>query len=355
MRSTMLYINARFLTQKITGVQRFALELSKEIIKQINDVIFIVPNMDDVLHLECLNNFNIIEVKGGSGHFWEQVTLPLYMLKNKGTLINLCNTAPIFYSNQVVTHHDITYIRFPDSFSFLFRAFYRLVGELVLKKAKAIITVSEFSKAEISEYYKISRDNIFVIHNAVNENFRYTGRIKTGGYILAVSSPAYHKNFHGLIKAFTKSNIKTKLKIIGEASGNFQATERSNIDSRVEFLGRVDDKSLIELYQNADLFVFPSFYEGFGIPPLEAQSCGCPVVSSSRASLPEVLEKSVIYFNPENEDEIIYAITKVLENSDTADELTERGLRNVKRFSWQKSATDLIKAIMLVNKNSINS
>lgn len=351
----MLYVNARFLTQKITGVQRFALELSKEITKQINDVVFLVPDMDNVLHSECLNNFNIIEVKGGDGHFWEQVTLPLYMVKNKGLLINLCNTAPIFYNNQVVTHHDITYIRFPRSFSFSFRTFYRLIGELVLKKAKSVITVSEFSKGEISEYYKIPPENIFVIHNAVNENFRYTGRTKTGGYILAVSSPAYHKNFHGLIEAFVKSNVKTKLKIIGEASGNFQVTKNSNLDSRVEFLGRVDDKSLIELYQNADLFVFPSFYEGFGIPPLEAQSCGCPVVSSNRASLPEVLKQSVIYFNPENADEIILAITKVLENSDIADELTERGLKNVQRFSWRKSATDLIKAIMLVNKNSINS
>ncbi|WP_241366474.1 glycosyltransferase family 4 protein, partial [Klebsiella quasipneumoniae] len=157
------------------------------------------------------------------------------------------------------------------------------------------------------------------------------------------------------IEAIVKSNVKTKLKIIGEASGNFQVTKNSNLDSRVEFLGRVDDKSLIELYQNADLFVFPSFYEGFGIPPLEAQSCGCPVVSSNRASLPEVLEQSVIYFNPENADEIILAITKVLEKSDMADELTERGLKNVQRFSWRKSATDLIKAIMLVNKNSINS
>ncbi|MVZ11248.1 glycosyltransferase, partial [Enterobacteriaceae bacterium 8376wG6] len=120
-------------------------------------------------------------------------------------------------------------------------------------------------------------------------------------YLLAVSSPNYHKNFHGLIAAFSKmaNSQDVTLKIIGAANKNFAdvgfSTKEAAANDNIQFLGRVSDQQLVELYSHARAFVFPSLYEGFGIPPLEAQACGCAVVSSNRASLPEVLLQSALY------------------------------------------------------------
>lgn len=343
----MIYVNGRFLTQKMTGVQRFALEISKKLVLLSEDFIFLVPCMDDIKYKDDeLLGFNIVELKGGGGHYWEQVTLPKFMRRERRLLVNLCNTAPVFYKKQIVTHHDIIYIRYPQSFSKKFLAFYKMLSPLVLNNSLSILTVSEFSKKEISEYYRINSDKITVIYNAVNDSFVVGDKVDKKDYVLAVSSPVYHKNFQGLIEAYIESDINTKLLIIGEAANSFAGDSAYKKDDRVEFIGRVDDPTLIKLYQNARLFIFPSFYEGFGIPPLEAQACGCPVISSNRASLPEVLSDSTIYFDPDSKEDIIDAINKVLKNTALAKDLSFKGLDNVKRFSWEKSAEKIYHMIL---------
>ena len=166
------------------------------------------------------------------------------------------------------------------------------------------------------------------------------GKIKEN-YLLAVSSTNYHKNFHGLIDAFLAANIDIKLKIIGSGAGVFSALNLDRNNPRVEFLGRVDDLELIRLYQNAKAFVFPSLYEGFGIPPLEAQACACPVISSDRASMPEVLGESVLYFDPESKSDMVKSLELICENELLRDKLIAAGLNNVERFSWLNSATKI--------------
>ncbi|MBU9848541.1 glycosyltransferase, partial [Rahnella aceris] len=160
------------------------------------------------------------EVCGLSGHLWEQITLPLYLYKNeRPLLINLCNTAPVSYPNQIVTHHDITYLKFPKSFPFSFRLLYRLIAPLILKNSKHIITVSDFSKKEIVTNYRCPLDKISVIPNAYSDIFKpyitKTDLQKKENYLLAVSSTNFHKNFHGLIDAFLSADIDMDLKIIG--------------------------------------------------------------------------------------------------------------------------------------------
>ncbi|HAT3731671.1 TPA: glycosyltransferase family 4 protein, partial [Serratia marcescens] len=118
------------------------------------------------------------------------------------------------------------------------------------------------------------------------------------------------------------------------------AIEHDDLSS-IKFLGRVSDEELVKLYSNALAFIFPSFYEGFGIPPLEAQACGCPVASSNRASLPEVLSDSVLYFSPDDEEDIIKAMELLINDQVIRSDLIERGFRNVKRFSWDNSAKKL--------------
>lgn len=342
----MIYINARFLTQDLTGIQRFALEVCKELIKLREDISFLVPSLDEIKQQEYKNIFNIIEVKGGVGHYWEQVTLIKY-LKKQGNplLVNLGNTAPIFYKNKIFTHHDITYIRYPQSYSFKFRKIYELMARLNFRNSQSFITVSEFSKQDIATYYKVDINNIHVIYNGVSQNFENNDALKENNmkpFALAVSSPNYHKNFSAMIEAFLQANVDLELRIIGSAAGGFKSLDLTNIeDSNIKFLGRLSDEALIELYQTADFFIFPSLYEGFGIPPLEAQACGCPVISSNAASLPEVLKESAEYFNPQDVDEMAQKIRLIANDHNKRLGLKDAGFKNVARFSWGKSANTL--------------
>lgn len=215
---------------------------------------------------------------------------------------------------------------------------------LLLKNSKAIITVSNFSRNEISTYYKIGKSKIYVIPNAVGHLFSMSNNCKRNSgeeYYLTVSSVNYHKNLHGLVNALVESNVDIKLKIIGGKTAAFKNVDICSHDPRIIFLGRVTDEELVKLYQGAKAFIFPSFYEGFGIPPLEAQSCGCPVISSDRAAMKEVLDKSVFYFNPEVAVEMINAIKFVNEDKVFRKRLIEKGNENIKRFSWAESARKL--------------
>lgn len=340
----MIYINARFLTQNITGVQRFALEICKSLSKDRHDIVLLVPNINSIIDKFSLNEFNIKEIKGASGHFWEQFTLPTY-LRSLGSplLINLCNTAPIFYKNKISIIHDVTFLRYPESYSLKFRIFYKILVPTVIKSSKKVLTVSNFSKDDISKEYNLDKNKIDVIYNAVSDIFYPSVKKKSEKtYALAVSSPNKHKNFPNLIDAFLKSNVNLDLKIIGSLSNAFNnQTSLINNDPRIKFLGRVGDQELVELYQNAKFFIFPSLYEGFGIPPLEAQACGCPVISSNAASLPEVLEESAFYFEPNDVNAIKSAIELVNLDTVLMEKLVTDGYKNIKRFSWDKSAQKL--------------
>jgi len=261
----------------MTGVQRFAEEISLQIEYMRDDVILLVPDVKAIKKQSLLKRFNIEEVPGLNGHLWEQITLPLYLLRRKSPLlINLGNTAPVFYSHQVVTHHDITYLKYPKSFPFSFRLLYRIISPLMIRNSKQVVTVSQFSRSEISSQYRCQEEKIKIIYNAVSDLFEPTKEVTSEPdkerYLLAVSSTNYHKNFHGLIDAFSDANLDIDLKIIGDSADVFSTLDLKRNHPRIHFVGRVNDDELVKLYQHATAFVFPSFYEGFGIPPLEAQA-----------------------------------------------------------------------------------
>ncbi|MFY1045490.1 glycosyltransferase family 4 protein [Chryseobacterium sp. GP-SGM7] len=349
-------VNARFLTQAITGVQRFAIELSKRL-KNSHDIHVEFVSPKGIIHSNLADELNAKVIGSFQGHLWEQVDLPVYLKKNNSPLLlNLCSTAPIFYNPQIVTHHDITYIRYPESFSKKFVQFYKLIVPLMLKNSKKIITVSDFSKNEISNYYNITKDKFIVIYNGVDTNQFINieqKNVSNRKYILAVSSRNFHKNFQGLIDAFKNIQHTQKdvdLFIVGYSSlksfNNIQLdVEDLEKQGRIRFLGRVDDHELISLYQNASLFIFPSLYEGFGIPPLEAQACGCPVISSNQASMPEILSDSVLYFNPSSAENLEEKIIYFYNNPELKSQLVKKGLRNVKRFDWNNSVEILREVI----------
>lgn len=350
-----IVVNGRFLCQPLTGIQRFAIEISlslKEIFK--GDIVFVAPS--DIMQKDIAEKLNAKIIGKRHGQVWEQLDLLKYLNQNgRPLLLCLSGGAPVFYKNIVFTLHDIVYIRYPQSYSLAYRLFYRMLIGPVLRRAKAVVTVSEFSKSEIIDYYKIPKEKIAVVYNAVSDVFTNRASVESGRqnnrtgnlrYFLAVSSPAYHKNFAFLVESFLQTKLpeNVHLNIVGKLDGSLyrsgQLTEQVQDNPRIHFLGRVSDEELVDWYSNAIAFVFPSLYEGFGIPPLEAQACDCLVLTSDQASLPEVLKDSALYFSPEQTESLSERFRFVLvpENKDIFIHLKQKGIANLKRFGWEKSA-----------------
>lgn len=342
----MIVVNARFLTQPITGVQRYGIEISLELKKINPKIIFVTPR--NIIHHDIAKALEAIPIGYLKGHAWEQVELPLFLKRNNTPLlVNLANTAPIFYYNKVSTIHDIAFEKFPQNFSWKFRKFYQLTIPIIIKTSRKIFTVSEFSKKEITSLYKISTSEIQVVPNAASNIFTRTPSIKQQEkYVLAVSSLTYQKNFIALIDAFNLLNDKShKLLLVGSINRNFASKDLiAKIDSNhlIKFTGRVSDVELVSLYSDATAFIHPSLYEGFGIPPLEAQACGCPVICSNTASLPEVCNDSALYFDPYNTLDIANKIDSFLAAPEVSAILVEKGYKNITRFSWEHSANTLL-------------
>ena len=340
----MIIVNSRFITQDLRGVQRFAECISLELAKLRGDLRFVAP--PGSVRPEVAKRLNIEIIGTHQGQRWEQWDLPNW-LRTQGNplLLSLCSTAPLRYANQIATHHDINYVRFPESYSWKFRTSYRCLIPLLLRRTRSLITVSEFSKAEISRFYRYPGDSITVVPNAVAEAFTLDGPVAAAGkpYLLAVSSPSYHKNFARMLAAFAAlpPDLDVELRIVGDSHAVFGQSDLATLaarDRRVKLLGRIDDQALAQQYRHATAFVFPSLYEGFGIPPLEAQACGCPVISANTASMPEVLQDSALYFDPYEASSITQAMLTILRDPGLRERLSAKGLANTQRFSWKTSA-----------------
>ena len=344
-------INARFLTQQLTGVQRFAFELSSRIKEKYGkDVVFLAPR--NIVQYEMAAKLNVKCIGKMTGYAWEQVELPIWLWTHGSPkLINFCSVAPLLYRNNYVAVHDITWVKYPETYSSIFRLVYNFLIPRVCRKAKQIMTVSEFSKKEISSFYNLPQNRFSIIYNGVDDAFHpvMDKKLKDEQYILAVSSVKANKNFIMVLKAFCSFHQKApniKLYIIGDCeSRNFKLIEISEYkkNDSIKFIGRVSDEELIKYYSNALGLVFLSLYEGFGIPVLEAQACGCPVLASNIESLKEVLGESALFCQPLSIDDIVEKMRNLIQNADV---LRCRGYDNVKRFSWDKSAERCIRMLL---------
>ena len=273
----MLSINGKFLSQEVTGVQRVAIEMASRL------------------------SANIVENKhtGLAGHLYEQFIIPF---KKKGVLLSFCNTAPLVLKNQVVYIHDVAVLENPQWFSKGFYFYYRLMLPLLAKRAKVIITVSEYSKKRICTSLRISKDKVFVISNGVSDNFTDSESLSDiedilseigGRFILTVGSMDPRKNLSKLIKAFSVSSLAVngyKLVVVGGENSSFSKFMLDNSNENVLFMGRVSDSKLSALYSRCSGFAYMSRYEGFGLPVLEAMKAGVPVLCSNTTALKEIAD-----------------------------------------------------------------
>jgi len=339
----MLIINSRFLTQNITGVQRFAIEISKQLKKLYGENIqFVSPK--NIIHHDLSKKLDVKIIGNKTGHLWEQIDLPKY-LKNHGSplLLNLANTAPLFYRDKIVTVYDLAFYHHPEWFSKKFTLFYNFLIPKVLGNSKYIFTDSNYVKNDISNSYNISKNKITTLHGSYAEIFKYND-MKREKFVLAVGSIDPRKNLKSIIEIF-KEKQDIKLIIVGQKNKIFSSFDITDLPNNIKFTGYISDEELVTFYNTASLFIYPSFFEGFGIPPLEAQVCGCPVIASNTTSLPEVGGNSFLYCNPSTIDDIKQKIELLLNDNSLQEELIEKGFENIERFSWEKSAKKIIEVI----------
>ena len=345
-----IYINGRFLCHNIDGISRFSIEICKQLKKLNLDFKIVIPKW---LEYENKEGFDIVKFGNLKSHFWEQVDL-LRFLKSTGNplLLNLSGLGPLFYRNQVITIHDLSFYENKKWFSKSYTLFYSLATPIVAKNARKILTVSDFSKCEIVKYLKIDREKISVVYNAVsgeiyskadtNQISPIVNSVLNGKYVLAVSSLDPRKNLQRLIDSFLELQLKDyKLVLVGKASSHFNVDLQSN-SSEVVFTGFVSDSDLVLLYKKCDFFIYPSLYEGFGIPPLEAMNNGCAVIVSDIPPLKEVCADAVLYVNPYESESIKSGMLKIINDPVLKEDLKNRGILRASFFRWETSGKKLL-------------
>ncbi|MFV0330402.1 MAG: glycosyltransferase family 4 protein [Dysgonomonas sp.] len=342
----MFVVNGRYLTQKATGVHRYAFEICNKLHEMGVDFHVAIPQEIDPGY-----KFTFKTVKCGSlnTHMWEQISLPRY-LKSIGSplLISFTGCGPLNYDNQIMTIHDVSHERYPQWFSKNYYRFYHFMMPRIGRKAHAVLTVSEFSKDEIVDTLGLDKDKIHVIHSNVpfhnkpskDEILNFRRNPDAERYIIAVSSMDPRKNFVRLVEAFDKIEDKSiKLYIIGMSFKAFNTPDLQKlINERVHLPGYIPDEALQAMYQNALLSVYPSLYEGFGLPPLESMTYGCPAINSSIPALREVSEDAALYVDPYDVEDMTIKINQLLEDESLRQALRLKGLEQIKKYSWDKSA-----------------
>lgn len=294
---------------------------------------------------------------------WTQIGMPLHLsttFKKPDVFLSLTHYLPrITKAPSVVSVMDLSYIHFPETFKQ--KDLYQLTKwtEYSVKKATKIITISQSSKDDIIKYYKIPEKKVKVIHLGLKDismekaskdlsEFNITKK-----FILFVGTLQPRKNIARLIEAYAMlpQEIKKEhqLVIIGKKGWLYEeileSPKKFVVEEDVIFLDYVTDEDLPMFYKNAEIYVLPSLYEGFGLPILEAMRYGCPVATSNVSSLPEAGGDAAIYFDPENPKDISDTIKKVLSDSELARKMIEKGNIHYKKFTWEKAAQEVLKVV----------
>ena len=361
-------INASKACDVHTGVGRYTFNLRKSILK--------LNGKYDCLFYEPDKTGNHIKVDGAGIQFdepvastqnnvlrilWEQIMLPIYSRKDRLDLFHYTDHAlSLFQSTQpvIITVHDIAYIRFPDLLNKSRQIYKKYILRESIKRASIIVADSYSTKRDIIEFFGIDEKQIKVVHLGVESRFRPISNVKEyrlknklpSKMILNVGTLEPRKNVITLMKAFKKLREKGfetyKLVIAGEKGWLyeqiFKEVEQNDLKNEIIFLGVVRDEDLPMLYNCADIFVYPSLYEGFGLPPLEAMACGIPVITSNTSSLPEVVGNAGIMVGPCDDNSLCEAMYKVLKDEELRCHMSKKGLKRAKLFSWEKATKEIL-------------
>lgn len=344
-----LLINGKFLSQPITGVQRFAREILIELDNHVGDlaqnlpVILIPSNAIDVPNFK---NLKLIYTGLKGSHFWEQIYLPFVSRGYK--ILNLAGSAPLFKLNQFMTIHDAAVFEANSAYSSIFVLWYQFLFAVQARLSRKIFTVSTFSAKRLIQALPALKNKIFITPNG----HEHILRIKSDDDFLRSYGLKY-KSYYFLLGSFNPNkNIKIILEIAKNLKNSdiiFVITGGINSESfakvcnsmptskNIRYLGQVDDSKLKSLYLNAKCLIFPSVYEGFGIPVLEALALGTNVIASDIPAIREVGEDLISYFQADKPDQLLKLIVDY-ENGKIKDINPEDAKNTLAKFSWRKSS-----------------
>lgn len=326
-----LSVNGRFLSQRVTGVERYAREV---LARRADPTSVVSPRRP---------------TRGVRGHLWEQSVLPARV--GGDLLWSPCNTGPLAVARQVVTIHDCAFYDQPEGFSRKFAAWYQFLVPKLARRIRRIITISQFSRERLLEYCRVPREKIVVIPQGVDSRFRPLPAQVVADtratlqlpqrYVLFVGNLAPRKNLLRLLDAWQivqPQFPETSLVLAGAAHRVFRDAGLTSPPTGVVALGYVADEHLPALYCGSDCFVFPSLYEGFGLPVLEAMACGVPVLASNVTSLPEVAGDAALLVNPYETKALASGLERLLTDGTLRQELSRRGLLRASSFTWERTA-----------------
>lgn len=345
MKYKKIIINGRFLSQNITGVQRYAREIFAELDKLCEGVEIIMAVDKHAENIPHYKNIKVHKCGVFSGTLWGQISLPLFVLKNKGLCVSVANVPPIL-TPHVIAVHDVNFKVNRQFFSKGIALWYNFAFGAVINRIKDIITISEFSKSEICRVYKKDYKNITITYTGwqhfeklpYDESALQKYGLEKGKFYFAMSSMSPNKNFRWIAEAARKNpdcifavSGQVDKKIFGDGQ-TFDAPEN------MKFLGYVSDGEAKTLMRDSRAFLFPTFYEGFGMPPLEALSTGAKAVVSDANCMREIFGNCVYYIDPDNPD---VDLEKLLEK----EVIPPDGL--LRKYSWKKAAEILYNDILM--------
>ena len=360
-----IVIDMRMYGSRIGGLGRYNEKLLEYLVKQDSDhqyVLILRKWTDDFPKLP--KNFSVKVCNCKWYSFKEQFVLPFVLKKLKPDLVHFTHfNVPVLYKGKfVVTIHDLIMTKFPsrrasrlNTFMFAIKNFfYEKVIRHAVKKSTKIITVSDFTAQDVIEHFELSEEEskkVQTVYNGLTVlDKKPTKKLELPEKFFVYIGNAYpHKNLDFLIQVFCKFVERYPdyyLILAGTKNYFYQKLEQQVKDCKkskhVIFPGYASDEDLIQYYSKATAYIFPSLYEGFGLPPLEAMACKLPVLSSNSSCLPEVLGDSVLYFDPNDEEELLRKMNIIVKDEALREELIDRGLERIKLYSWDKMAKEIL-------------
>jgi glycosyltransferase involved in cell wall biosynthesis len=352
-----------------TGTGNVIRNLYPNIIKtdKINSYTILYSKTDPFPNLKCKKIKSPKDKGARFTYIWQIFGLSHFLNKNKfNVFFSVENFVyPIYFKGTtIISIQDLIPIaidNYYDKYKDKIKYKIQLLSLKFMKKNDLIFTVSNFSKNEIIKYLKINKNKIFVIYNGINikkapilsTRYLMKNNIKKP-YILAIGGAEKRKNNKILVKAFNELKIKEKLVIIGKINREESASQFDtlNIKNNKNIItpGIVDQKTLSALYKNASVFVFLSYYEGFGLPPLEALSFSIPTLCTDKTSLPEIYKDTVLYTDPFNKNEIKEKLIEIISNQTMREKLIKNSKQLIKELTWQKSAENFIQTLNTIQK-----
>ncbi|MBA3707674.1 MAG: glycosyltransferase family 4 protein [Planctomycetes bacterium] len=324
-------MNGRCLRSPLTGVQRYAHEVSKRL-----------------CHLDVMTPG--ARVVGPIGHLWEQIVLPS-RLSRRELLWSPGNTGPLTVHRQVVTIHDISPIDHPEWFSPAFAGWYGWMWPRLMRIVRLVIADSHHTRDRILGLGCISPDRVKVVHLGVDARFSPSDEgpdaprfdLPCRRYLLALGSLEPRKNLGRLIAAWDRAvtHLPEDIWLVLAGASNpriFSDCGLATIPARVCLPGRIPDDQLPGLYRRAMGFLYPSLYEGFGLPPLEAMASGVPVLAANRTSLPEAVGEAAVLVDPTDTEEMAIGIRRLVADESLRARLRTAGLARAARFTWDLTA-----------------